>query len=194
MLLTNPEVDLGRLLAIFSCLLMNAALATSPSLCRLDYNETCEAPEAVSLALSQRALLLEWSLKYSSLSRHDEVIVLALSDLPHAIRHKIFLDRSRVLSRGQVKARLRELGCDPEAHPVWKAILEAMPTAFGGERRFYAGLEQAIHRLLVSEPGKVAALRREMASEPAKPRKEETRIESEPRASESTPREKGLTG
>lgn len=185
---------MGHLLAIVSLLLANAALAESPSLCRLDYNEACETPEAVSLAASQRALLHDWAARYASLSRTDETILLALSDLPQAIRHVIFLDQNRVLSRGQVKARLRELGGDPDGHPVWKALLESMPTAFGGERRFYAGLEQAIHRLIASDPGKVAALRREMAYEAANAPPEETKKESEPRASEPAPPGKGLQG
>jgi len=191
-LLTDPEVELRRLLAIVSVLLVNAAWAGSPSLCRLDYNEACEAPQAVSLATSQRALLQEWSARYASLSRADETILLALSDLPQAIRHVVFLDQNRVLSPSQVKARLRELGCDPDGHPVWRTILGAMPTAFGGIRRFYAGLEQAIHRLIASDPGKVAALRREMASEVKST--EATKTEETLRASESALPEKAPQG
>ncbi len=124
-----------------------------------------------------------------------EAVVLALSDLPQAVRHVIFLDGGRVLSREQAKIRVRSLGGNPDTHPVWKALFAVMGNAFGGERKFYAGLELAIHRLIVSDPGRLAALRRDMASTETLTRDEaETKTPKEPRASALEPRKKDQAG
>ena len=139
--------------------------ANAESLCRLDFVADCEPAGAVSgLSQTQMAHFQNWLARYSRLDGQGENAVLALSDLPHAIRYVIFVDEGRVISREQVRIRLRSLGANPDTHPVWRALLPAMPRAFGGERRFYAGLELALHWLVSSDPGRLANLTRETAA------------------------------
>jgi hypothetical protein len=154
----------GRLrswLAVVWMSVSASALASSPTLCRLGFNEVCEpAPLETRLSQTQKEFFRAWASRYASLSPDGEAVVLAVSDLPQAIRHALFLDGGRVLARSQVRARLEKLGCSPDRHPVWRALLAAMPRAFGGEWNFYAGLELAIHKLLASPPADLAALRK----------------------------------
>jgi hypothetical protein len=140
------------------------AAFAEPSLCRLDYSPQCEPVSTnAGLTETQKSFFQEWLKRYAVSSVHGETVVLALSDLPQAIRHVIFVDGGRLLSRDQVRTRLRSLGCNPETHPVWRTLLAIMPKAFGAERHFYAGLELAVHRLIAADPGKIASLRRELA-------------------------------
>lgn len=134
-----------------------------PSLCRLGFVDVCEPVSAqTQLSERQKEIFREWIARYTPLRLDGEALVLAFSDLPQAIRHALFLEDGRPLARPQVWQRILALSPRGKGHPVLEGVLSAMPTAFGDEARFYTGLEKAIHQLLVSNPGGVAQLRREM--------------------------------
>lgn len=184
-----------RLRAVFWCAVFSAVSLPAPvlgaSLCRLGYESVCEPAGDPGFSPHQKEVLIQWAQRYRQATVKGESAVLAFSDLPEALRHGLFLDSGRPLSRDQVKARLKDLDVDADEHPVLRPILEAMPEAFGGEGHYYSGLERAIHRLLAYEPGILSALRRNLNPSPTTA---ETKTPPAPPKSEEAPRETAQEG
>lgn len=127
--------------------------------------------ETASPLLSERqiALLLEWSHSHQSpraevqlpyLEPHLSLI--ALSDLPQVIRHRLFTEQNIPLTPKALRARLESMGLRPQFHPVLKPLLDRYEILCRETTNPYRAIESAILRLITLPIADLMPLKRKI--------------------------------